>query len=321
MDDPQFSNVCRSIIDEISSVVIIDEEVLVKILTGFLADGHVLLEDVPGTGKTLTAQTLADVLGLSFSRVQFTPDLLPADITGTETFDEQSNSFEFRPGPLFANIVLADELNRASPKTQAALLEAMEERQVTVGGESYQLPSPFFVIGTQNPTESSGTFELPEAQKDRFMIKTTLGYPDADGELELIDRRANRRTRRERVERISDSLAIEQLRNAPEGVTVERTVRQYVVSIARETRTDDRVAIGVSPRGTQRLFEAARAYAALSGRDFVTPDEVKAVARPVLTHRIVLTSDARMSGVQKLDVVEDVIAEQPVPKLSSRSTH
>ncbi|QLG63599.1 AAA family ATPase [Halorarum salinum] len=307
---------CRAIVDELSRTVIVDDEVLRTVLTGLLAGGHVMLEDVPGTGKTLTARTLADALGLSFSRVQFTPDLLPSDVTGTDVFDEGSREFEFRPGPLFANVVLADEINRASPKTQSALLEAMEEEQVTVGGETHPLPTPFFVVATGNPVESEGTFELPAAQRDRFMLETSIGYPDMDGELELIDRRASRRATRPSTEQVCTAGEVEELREAPEDVHVEPPVRRYVASVTRATREDDRVATGVSPRGTERLFEAARARAAIGGREYVSPDEVKDVAPAALAHRLILTAEARIEGVGKREVVDDVLSTVEVPKLS-----
>ena len=304
---------CDRILDEVSNAVIADREVLRTVLTGFLSRGHVLLEDVPGTGKTLTARSFAEALGLSFSRVQFTPDLLPNDVTGTHVFNEQSREFDFNPGPIFANIVLADEINRASPKTQAALLEAMEEDQVTIDGDTHDLPQPFFVIATQNPVEQEGTFPLPEAQKDRFVIKSSLGYPEAEGELELLDRRADRTRQSPTVSRVCSEGAIERLQRAPEQVHVERDLRRYVTDLTRATRDDDRVKAGVSPRGTQRLFEAARALAAARGREYATPDDVTTIAPAVLSHRLVLTADARVNNVGKEEVVADLLDELPVP--------
>lgn len=306
---------CEVITDTVASTVIIDETVLRELLTGFLADGHVLLEDVPGTGKTLTARSIADVLGLSFSRIQFTPDLLPADITGSEVYNERTGDFEFREGPLFANVVLADEINRASPKTQSALLEAMAEGQVSVGNESHPLPDPFFVIATQNPIESAGTFELPEAQLDRFMIKTHLGYPDLEGELRLIDRRADRDERIERVGAACSAEDIASIRHAPESIRVRRPVRRYIAELARATREDQRVATGVSPRGTERFFEATRAVAVLNGREFATPDDAKSIMPAVLGHRLSLTSEARVDGVTERDVIADVGNSVSVPKV------
>ncbi|ADE05041.1 MULTISPECIES: AAA family ATPase [Haloferax] len=315
MDIDTASETCSEVLDAISEAVIADRAFLETVLTGVLARGHVLLEDVPGTGKTLTARSVATALGLSFSRVQFTPDLLPADVTGTNIYDERERTFEFSPGPIFANVVLADEINRAPPKTQAALLEAMEEGQVTVDGETHQLPSPFFVIATQNPVEQEGTFTLPEAQVDRFVVKSAIGYPDLDGEVELLHRRAGRSDQSPSVERVLDRDAVAAIRRAPESVRVEDDLLEYMAKLARETRTDRRVRIGVSPRGTQRLFEATRARAVIEGREFVTPDDVKRVAQSVLAHRLVLTPDARVEDVRKSDVVDDVLGRVTVPTL------
>ncbi|MFC5973840.1 AAA family ATPase [Halomarina salina] len=309
----------NAILDEVSRAVIADRQVLRTVLTGFLARGHVLLEDVPGTGKTLTARSYATALGLSFSRIQFTPDLLPSDVTGTHIFNEKTREFEFQPGPIFSNIVLADEINRASPKTQSALLEAMEEGQVTVDGTTHTLPDPFFVIATQNPVEQEGTFPLPEAQKDRFIIKTSLGYPDEDGELEIINRRANRDTTSPSAERVTNDEEALALREAPEHIHTDPDVRRYITRLCRATREDSRVKTGVSPRATQRLFEASRALAAINGRAYVTPDEVKAIAPTVLSHRLVLTADARVGNVSKQSVVQNLLEEIEVPTVQYTS--
>lgn len=265
--------------------------------------------------KTLTARSFANAVDVSFSRVQFTPDLLPSDVIGSNVFDEETRSFEFQPGPVFANVVLADEINRAPPKTQAALLEAMEEGQVTVDGETHPLPDPFVVIATQNPVEMDGTFELPAAQKDRFIVKTSLGYPDRAGELELIDRRAGRAASSPSVRTVCSLDTLTQLRRVPESIRVENGVREYLVDVARATRTDERVNTGVSPRGIQRFFEVVRTHAALMGRAYATPDDVKAMAPPVLSHRIVVTPDARVSGVSTTEIVDDILSDMPVPQL------
>ncbi|SEK35403.1 AAA family ATPase [Haloferax larsenii] len=315
MDIDTAAATCDQVLDAVSEAVIADRFFLETVLTGVLARGHVLLEDVPGTGKTLTARSVATALGLSFSRVQFTPDLLPADVTGTNIYDERDRSFDFSPGPIFANVVLADEINRAPPKTQAALLEAMEEGQVTVDGETHSLPEPFFVIATQNPVEQEGTFALPEAQVDRFVVKSAIGYPELDGEIELLRRRAGREAQSPSIERILDREAVLAIRRAPEDVRVDDDLFRYMAELARETRTDRRVRVGVSPRGTQRLFEASRARAVIEGREFVTPDDVKRVAQSVLAHRLVLTADARVEDVQKSDVVADVLDRVVVPTL------
>jgi MoxR-like ATPase len=305
---------CEGVIEAVEDAVIADRRFLETVMLGILARGHVLLEDVPGTGKTLTARTFSSALGLEFSRVQFTPDLLPNDVSGTNIFNEQERTFEFNKGPIFANIVLADEINRAPPKTQAALLEAMEEKQVTVEGETRQLPRPFFVLATQNPVEQEGTFPLPEAQVDRFSVKTAMGYPDLDGEVEILRRRAGRTEQSPSTEPVlngeEDVLSLQQV---PETVHVEDDMLTYLAEIARQTREDHRVRVGVSPRGTQRLFEAVRARAVIEGREYATPDDVKNVAEPVLAHRIVLTAESQVNDVDKDGVVADVLDRVAVP--------
>ena len=307
---------CDAILNEVERAVVSDREVLRSVLVGLLTDGHVLLEDVPGTGKTLTARSIAGAVGLSFSRIQFTPDLLPSDVTGANVFDEKRREFEFQPGPVFGNIVLADEINRAPPTTQAALLEAMGEGQVTVDGDTHGLPEPFVVIATQNPVEMDGTFELPVAQKDRFMIKTSLGYPDLEGELQLIDRRADRRTQSPSVEQVCTPETVDQLRAAPERVNVEAEVRRYLVEIARETRQNQRVDAGVSPRGVQQFFEAVRTRAVVQGRSYATPDDVKAMAPKVLSHRLVLSSDARVDRIDPEGIIDRILDTVRVPQLT-----
>jgi len=316
MDREQATRDCTAVVDAIGEAVISDREFLETVLTGLVARGHILLEDVPGTGKTLTARSMATALGLSFSRIQFTPDLLPADVTGTYVFNEQDREFEFRPGPVFNNVVLADEINRAPPKTQSALLEAMEEQQVSVDGDTHELPEPFFVIATQNPVEQEGTFALPEAQIDRFIVKTSLGYPDFDGELTLLRRRNDRSARSPSVESVLSAEQVLDLQTVPESVRVDDDLMRYALEITRATRQDYRVAIGVSPRGSQRLFEAARSRAVLDGEDFVTPDMIKRIARPVLAHRLVLTADAQVNDVNKYEVIDDVLDDTPVPTVN-----
>lgn len=313
MDIEDVSAASGEVLGELTDAVIAEEDFFETLLIGFLARGHVLLEDVPGTGKTLTAHCLAETLGLSFSRIQFTPDLLPADVTGTNIYNEDEGEFTFSPGPVFANVLLADEINRAPPKTQSALLEAMEERQVTVEGETHDLPDPFFVIATQNPVDMEGTFALPEAQVDRFLVKTAIGYPDEDAEVELLRRRRERTSMAPSVDQVLDAANARELRTVSESVHVDDDLLVYMAKIARQTRSHPDSDIGVSPRGTQRLFEAARARAALAGRDYVTPDDVKTLADTVLAHRVVLTPEAQVEGVDKRDVVADAVENVPVP--------
>jgi len=307
------SNQIETIISRIQNAVITDEQFLETVLSGLLARGHVLLEDVPGTGKTLTAVALADALNLEFNRIQFTPDLLPSDITGSQIYNEQAGEFRFQRGPVFGNIVLADEINRAPPKTQSALLEAMDEGQVTVGGTTYELPDPFFVIATQNPIEQEGTFRLPEAQRDRFVVKTSLGYPDRDGEIELLSRREDRTTKLPTVDPVVDAEQVSTLRQLPEQVRMETALKGYLVDLVRESRGDARVDVGISPRGIQRFFEATRARAVIRGRDYVTPDDIKAIAVPVMTHRLVLTSEAAIQDVEAAAIVAEALESVPVP--------
>ena len=316
MEVAEAERLAEEVLSELSEVVVVEERVLRMILTGVVSRGHVLLEDVPGTGKTLTARTFATALGLSFGRVQFTPDLLPADVTGTYIFNEKTREFEFKQGPIFANVILADEVNRASPKTQAALLEAMEERQVSMDGTTHALPDPFFVIATQNPVEQGeGTFRLPEAQKDRFLVKSSLGYPDAAGERELLDRREARERSTPTAARVLERETVLALQRVPERVRVHDDLKGYIVDLVRATRNDARIEVGVSPRGCQKLFEIVRGWAALAGREYATPDDVKAVAEPVLAHRLVLTAEATVEGTDEGAVVEDLLADHPVPSV------
>lgn len=315
MDVQEARTECDRVFDAIEQAVIADREILETILLGVLSRGHVLLEDVPGTGKTLTARSLASALGLSFSRIQFTPDLLPADVTGSHIFNEQTGEFEFTEGSIFANVVLADEINRAPPKTQAALLEAMEETQVSVDGNTRELPTPFFVIATQNPVEKEGTFPLPEAQMDRFLVKTSLGYPDKQGLTELLSRRAGRVEQTKSIDVVLTHEQVSELRNAPEDVTVDDDVITYLAKVGLATHDHSDVAVGVSPRGVQRLFEAGRARAVIEGREFVTPDDIRVVADPVLTHRLVLTTEATVGNVEKQDIIDQVVSSVPVPTI------
>jgi MoxR-like ATPase len=307
------ADICTDILDAVSESVIASDAFLENVLTGIVARGHVLLEDVPGTGKTLTARTFAEALGAEFSRVQFTPDLLPSDITGSTIYLENTAEFEFNEGPVFANIVLADEINRAPPKTQAALLEAMEERQISERGTSYDLPTPFFVIATQNPIEQEGTFRLPEAQRDRFMIKTAIGYPEEAAEAELLDRRLTRLESSPTTQSVASLDEFTSVQQCAEYVDVDPAVRDYLLAIGRATRNHEQVDVGVSPRGIQQHLEAARARAVINGRGYVVPSDIKTLAAPALAHRVVLTSTASVEDIRRGDVITEVLSRIDVP--------
>jgi MoxR-like ATPase len=281
------------------------------LLIGILTDSHVLIDDVPGVGKTTLVRMLAGLLGLRFQRVQFTPDLMPSDITGTSVLNLKTHEFEFRPGPVFTQILLADEINRATPKTQAALLEAMQERQVTVEGQTYPLPEPFFVLATQNPVELEGTFPLPEAQLDRFLLRITMGYPSESEEERILSGSRERRTMPSRpLEEAPDLVG---LRVAANEVRLEAPVRRYVVSLVRATRDHPDLQVGASPRAVEHIGDAVRACALLDGRDYVLPDDVKELAPSVLVHRLVLTTDARIRDRRAEEVLEEVLERVPVP--------
>ena len=317
MDPAEASKMCGAVIDAIGEVVVVDDGILETVLTGILSRGHVLLEDVPGTGKTLTARSFATALGLSFNRIQFTPDLLPGDITGSHVYREKRGEFEFAEGPVFANVVLADEINRAPPKTQAALLEAMSEGQVSADGTTYQLPKPFFVIATQNPVEQEGTFALPEAQRDRFILKTELGYPDTGEMRTILDRRADRTERTPTPQTVLNGETVPELQLVPERITVDSELRAYLIELGEATRADDRVDVGVSPRGIQRLFEASRSRALINGRTYVAPDDIRAVVRETFEHRVILNSEATVRGVSPAAVVDDIVAQLEVPAVAA----
>jgi MoxR-like ATPase len=291
-----------AMLDELERVIVGKRDRLRLVLAGFLAGGHVLLDDVPGVAKTLLARSFAQATGLTFSRVQFTPDVLPADIAGATVVDLRTREPVFRPGPIFAQVVLADEINRAPAKTQAALLEAMQESQVTADGVAHALPHPFFVIATENPIESEGTYPLPEAQLDRFMIRITIGYPTADDEREIVRRRLVDGPP-PRLEPVGDAAQLDALRRSVADVHVEPVVADYAVAIARATRDHRDLAVGASPRGTVAFVEMARAWACTDGRDFVTPDDVAELAVPCLAHRVVLSDQAWARGVRAADVI------------------
>jgi MoxR-like ATPase len=281
-------------------------------LSAVVAEGHVLIEDVPGVGKTMLAKAIARSIDCSFRRIQFTPDLLPTDVTGVNVFNQERGDFEFRPGAIFANIVLGDEINRASPKTQSALLECMEERQVTVDTETYQLGTPFMVIATQNPIEHEGTYPLPEAQLDRFMLRIAIGYPSSDVEAEILATHGVHSTLGD-IEAVADAAMVREMIEQAREVHVAPGVRRYIVDLVEATRRHPDVYLGASPRASIMLLRAARAHAAAAERDYVIPDDVKTLTRPVLAHRVIVTADAVMGGRTSESVLEELVAEVPVP--------
>jgi len=301
------------IVEAVEQVIVGKRELLKQIMAVILADGHVLLEDYPGLAKTLIAKSFATALGLDFKRVQFTPDLLPSDITGSYVFDRTQNDFQLRKGPLFANLVLADEINRASPKTQSALLEAMQESQVTLEGSTMALPEPFIVIATQNPIEYEGTFPLPEAQLDRFLVKLAVGYPTSEEEQEILRRRRERRTDDAEIAAVTGAEELMAMRRSIEDIHVHTDLELYITSLVAETRSDSRVAVGSSPRGSLALLKLSRARAALEGRSYVIPDDVKAFAPSALVHRIILEPDLWMKRHAAEEVIESIIQRVPVP--------
>ncbi|MEJ5198568.1 MAG: MoxR family ATPase [Anaerolineae bacterium] len=302
------------IIQEVERVIVGKRPLLEKLMAAALVPGgHVLLEDYPGLAKTMIAKSFALALGLAFKRIQFTPDLLPGDITGGYVFDRDQNRFVLRQGPIFANIILADEINRASPKTQSALLEAMQEYQVTLEGETMRLPEPFIVLATQNPIEYEGTFPLPEAQLDRFIMKLSVGYPSAEEEQEILRRRRARQRDEFELRQITDAQELLELREAVEQVHVDADIERYMIELVAATRRRRQVAVGASPRGSLALLKLARAWAAMQGRDYVLPDDVKVFVRPVLIHRLILEPDLWLTRQAADDVIADVLRSVPVP--------
>jgi MoxR-like ATPase len=309
----QAAAVAEQLLDEVERAVVGKRQQLRLVLAGLLAGGHVLLDDVPGVAKTLAARSLATAAGLTFARVQFTPDVLPSDITGHTALDLRTHEPQFRAGPIFAQLVLADEINRAPAKTQAALLEAMQEGRVTIDGTTYRLPEPFLVIATQNPVESEGTYPLPEAQLDRFVLRTTIGYPTVEHEVELLRRRIERATDEPVIRPVLDTGQFARLQQAVETVQVHPAIVDYVVAIVQASRRHRDLALGSSPRGSLALLKVSRALALLAGRDFVTPDDVRSVAIPTLSHRVVLTDEAWARGTAADLTVRTVIDSIPAP--------
>ena len=307
------SSIANSLMGEVSKVIIGKNENLRRVTVGILSNGNMLLEDFPGLAKTLLANTFAQALGCKFKRVQFTPDLLPSDIMGTYMYDQKTGEFKLRAGPLFSNVLLADEINRAPPKTQAALLEAMEEKQVTIEGITHKLPAPFVVIATQNPIEQEGTYPLPEAQMDRFLMKISMGYPDRAEEKAILARRKLRGKDQHDVEQITSPKKVVAMQKALETVHVDPAILSYIVEIVQRTREDHRVVNGASPRASQALFKSGRAAAAIDGRDYVIPDDIKGIALQIISHRINMKPEAKIRGITGMHIVRKILSEVPVP--------
>ncbi len=303
------------VITEVKKAIVGKDEVLMNMMYVILSDGHVLIEDNPGLAKTLMAKSFAAALGLEFKRVQFTPDLLPADITGVYIYDRKTGEFKIMKGPVFTNILLADEINRAPPKTQSALLESMQERQVTIEGETYRIERPFLVIATQNPIEQEGTYPLPEAQVDRFLAKISIGYPDREAEVEILRRRIQRKKDDVEIETVLSKEELVEIQRATEEVFVEETLLHYITDLTRETRRHKQVEVGASPRGSIAILKLSRARALCHGRDYVTPEDIKAVTPMALRHRIVMKPESWIRGVRSDDVIRDVLSKVPVPKV------
>ena len=312
--DPSVAELAERVLDEVGRAVVGKREALTLVLAGILAKGHILLEDFPGLGKTLAARTFAGALGLDFSRAQFTPDLLPADLTGSYVYDQRRGEFDFRPGPVFTGLLLADEINRTPPKTQAALLEAMQEGQVTVEGVTHPLPRPFHVLATANPVEYEGTYPLPEAQLDRFLLRVSFGYPSAGEEYDVLRRRLDRQREEVEVSAVTDAAGLSTMQAAVEQVVVDESVARYCVDLAAATRVHNDVLTGASPRGSLGLVLTARAWAAIRGRDFVVPEDVKVVARAVLVHRITVKPDLWMTQASGLRIVDSVLSSVQAPR-------
>ena len=306
---------CDRILAELTTAIVGKELVLRKILIGVLANSHILIEDYPGLAKTVIAKSLSVTVGCKFARVQFTPDLLPADITGTYIYNQKSSDFELRRGPIFTNILLADEINRSPPKTQSALLEAMQERQTTLDGKTHPLDNPFIVIATQNPIEFEGVYQLPEAQLDRFIMRLRISYPDKGSEIEILKRRITRRTDDFSLKTIVDSTTLLEMQGTVEGVHADEGVLSYITDIVRETRAHGQVEIGASPRGSLALLKLARANAAMSGRDYILPDDVKAICSEALSHRMIPKAASWVRGYDATSIIDEIVRRVPVPRV------
>jgi MoxR-like ATPase len=307
----------QTILDALQHAIVGKEQVLQHLLLGLYSGGNILLEDFPGLAKTLIARLVAQVTGLDFKRIQFTPDLLPGDITGGLIYNQKEGEFAFRPGPLFTNLVLADEVNRAPPKTQAALLEVMQERQVTVEGITYPMPAPFVVLATQNPIELEGTYPLPEAQLDRFIMRLRVGYPSPEDERQILAQRGSRRQDKIDLEAVVDADQLLYLQAAVEQVHASEAIERYIVDLTSATRQHSQVQVGASPRGSLALYQLARAHAMVHGRDFVLPDDVKTMTTTALAHRLLLKPELWVRGIQAEDIIADILERTPIPKAES----
>jgi MoxR-like ATPase len=310
VQDPR--SLAERIIDNIANVIIGKPDEIKMAVTALICQGHALIEDVPGVGKTMLARSLARSTGCSFKRIQFTPDLLPTDVTGVSVYNQKTSDFEFRAGPLMAQIVLADEINRATPKTQSALLEAMEEHQITVDGQTYEMPKPFMVLATQNPIEYEGTFPLPEAQLDRFMLRINLGYPSTEDEVIMMDRQQHAHPVVD-LEQVTDGPEIQRIQTAVKAIYVDPLIKQYIVSIVDATRRHEAVHLGASPRGSLALYRTCQAWALLEGRDYILPDDVKRLAYAALGHRVIVSPSARVKSVTSGDIISECLERVPVP--------
>jgi len=308
----EIQGLAQRVKENIKKVIVGKDEIIDLLLVALIGKGHVLLEDVPGTGKTLLSKSLALSMDCEFKRIQFTPDLLPSDVTGMNIYNQKTMEFQFRPGPIFSNVVLADEINRATPRTQSSLLECMEEKQVTIDGDTKKLSSPFFVIATQNPIEIQGTFPLPEAQLDRFFVKLKMGYPTTDEALRILDRFIEN-SPLEQLQPVVSREEIVEAQNSFQKVFVSQPVREYMISIVERTRIMEQVILGVSPRGSLALLRASQVYALIKGRDYVLPDDVKALAVPVLSHRMIVKNTYGMKGNQAEALLESILKDTPVP--------
>lgn len=314
MNIAEASETCQQVVNQVKKVIVGKEQVLEKVMLAVLANSHILFEDYPGLAKTLMARSFAMSMGCEFSRIQFTPDLLPADITGTYIYNVKTSDFELRRGPVFTNVLLADEINRAPPKTQAALLEAMQERQTTLDGKTHPITDPFIVIATQNPIEYEGVYPLPEAQLDRFLLRLQLGYPNRTEEMEILKRRMERAQEDIQLEPAADADTILALQKTVEGIHVDDDVLGYVTDIVQATRVQRQIEVGASPRGSLAIFKLARARAVFHGRDYVIPDDVKEVAAPALVHRMIMKAESWVKGVDPRQMVDEILKTIPVPK-------